>query len=158
MSDLASPAVSLSDFYYQVAGFECSSLHLFGEHLDAPAMQVDLPALGLDFAVPIFFFEGTADQQTPIEIAEQYYEQIRTPHKEFVRFAGGHHFIALNMADEFLKELLGQFQSSREPRWGRRPRLRPDLQVRPRRDLEVARRSGDLPHQKRRSTLALKLV
>jgi hypothetical protein len=77
ISDLASPAVSLSDFYYQVAGFEFSSLQLFGEHLDGPAVQVDLPALGLDSAVPIFFFEGTADQQAPIELAEQYYEQIR---------------------------------------------------------------------------------
>ncbi len=44
-------------------------------------MQVDLPALGLDFAVPIFFFASTADQQTPIELAEQYYEQIWAPPK-----------------------------------------------------------------------------
>jgi len=110
ISDLASPAVSLSDFYYQVAGFEFSSLQLFGEHLDGPAVQVDLPALGLDSAVPIFFFEGTADQQAPVELAEQYYEQIRVPHKEFVRLAGGHHFLALNMPDEFHKELLARVQ------------------------------------------------
>lgn len=108
MSNLASPAVSLLDFYYLGAGFMFSSQQLFGERLDGPAMQVDLPSLGLDFAVPIFFFEGTADQQTPIELAEEYFAQIRAPHKEFVRFAGGHHFIALNMPDEFLKELLAR--------------------------------------------------
>jgi pimeloyl-ACP methyl ester carboxylesterase len=107
-ANLASPNLSLGDLYYQLQGFQFSSLHLFGEHLDGPAMQVDLPSLGLDFAVPIFFFEGTADQQTPIELAEQYFAGIRAPHKEFVRFEGGHHFIALNMPDEFLQELLGR--------------------------------------------------
>lgn len=71
-------------------------------------MQVDLSALGLDFAVPIFLFEGAEDQQTPIELAEQYSAQIRAPHKEFVRFAGGHHFIALSMPDEFLQQLLAR--------------------------------------------------
>ncbi len=68
--------------------------------------EVDLPSLGLNFFVPIFFFEGTADHMTPIELAELYFKQIKAPHKEFVRFYGDHHFIAMNRPIEFLQELL----------------------------------------------------
>jgi len=42
------------------------------DQLFAELSAVDLPSLGLHFDIPIFFFEGTADQQTPIELAEQY--------------------------------------------------------------------------------------
>src|SRR5690348_17075745 len=34
--------------------------------------EIDLPALGLAFDVPMFFFHDTLDQQTPIELAEAY--------------------------------------------------------------------------------------
>jgi pimeloyl-ACP methyl ester carboxylesterase len=67
---------------------------------------IDLPALGLTFEVPIFFFEGTHDQQTPIELAEQYFDSIVAPHKEFVRFEGCHHFVVMNRPDDFLRELV----------------------------------------------------
>jgi hypothetical protein len=32
------------------------------------------------------FFEGTHDQQTPMELAEWYMSHISAPHKELVRF------------------------------------------------------------------------
>ncbi len=102
----ATPGFSLLDIYYFHRGFDFSQEQLFGEHADGPAMQVDLTSLGSDFAVPIFFFEGTADQQTPIELAEQYFEQIRAPHKEFVRFEGDHHSFVLTQPSKFLEELL----------------------------------------------------
>jgi pimeloyl-ACP methyl ester carboxylesterase len=68
--------------------------------------QVDLPSLGVKFDVPIFFFEGTHDQQTPMELAQQYYDAIEAPHKGFVRFEGCHHFVVFNRPDAFLRELL----------------------------------------------------
>jgi pimeloyl-ACP methyl ester carboxylesterase len=68
--------------------------------------QVDLPSLGLTFEVPIFFFEGTHDQQTPMELAQRYYDAIEAPQKGFVRFEGCHHFVVFNRPDAFLRELL----------------------------------------------------
>jgi pimeloyl-ACP methyl ester carboxylesterase len=106
--NLGTPGMSLADLYYTVSGFLFSQEQLFGEKTDGPIWQVDLPALGLDFALPVFFFEGTQDQQTPIELAEQYFNQIQAPHKEFVRFEGDHHFVAMNHADAFLRELLAR--------------------------------------------------
>jgi pimeloyl-ACP methyl ester carboxylesterase len=67
---------------------------------------IDLPSLGPAFAVPIFFFQGTHDQQTPIELAEEYFSAISAPHKGLVRFEGCHHFVVMNRPDLFLRELL----------------------------------------------------
>lgn len=69
---------------------------------------IDLPSLGTAFDVPIFFFEGTHDQQTPIELAEQYLDSIVAPHKELVRFEGCHHFVVMNRPEAFLRELLAR--------------------------------------------------
>jgi pimeloyl-ACP methyl ester carboxylesterase len=84
-------------------GFEFSCLQLYEE-----LKGIDLPALGLNFEVPIFFFEGTCDQQTPIELAEQYFDNIVAPHKEFVRFEGCHHFVVMNRPADFMRELVGR--------------------------------------------------
>jgi pimeloyl-ACP methyl ester carboxylesterase len=74
--------------------------------LDQDLQAIDLPALGLTFDVPMFFFEGTCDQQTPMELAEQYFASIVAPHKEFVRFEGCHHFVVMNRPVDFLRELV----------------------------------------------------
>jgi pimeloyl-ACP methyl ester carboxylesterase len=67
---------------------------------------IDLPSLGPTFTVPMFFFVGTHDQQTPIELAEEYFATISAPSKGFVRFEGCHHFVVMNRPDLFLRELL----------------------------------------------------
>jgi len=67
---------------------------------------IDLLALGPQFRMPIFFFEGTCDQATPMELAENYFAEIIAPHKEFVRFESCHHFVVMNRPDDFLRELL----------------------------------------------------
>jgi pimeloyl-ACP methyl ester carboxylesterase len=70
--------------------------------------RVDLPTLGPQFDMPIFFFEGTCDQATPMELAESYFAEIVAPHKEFVRFEGCHHFVVMNRPIDFLRELLAK--------------------------------------------------
>lgn len=101
------PDYSILDFLFLAAGHLFSREYL-EEPIDGPVRQADLPALGLDFAVPVFFFQGTEDQMTPIELVEPYFEQIKAPHKEFVPFEGEHHFLIQNRPDEFLKELLNR--------------------------------------------------
>ena len=95
------PDFSADEVPTMMKGFEFSQAQLSGE-LNA----IDLPSLGSAFDVPIFFFEGTHDQQTPMELAEDYFASIVAPHKEFVRFDGCHHFVVLNRPDAFLRELL----------------------------------------------------
>lgn len=82
-------------------GAEFSRKELYDE-----LKAIDLPSLGLTFEVPMFFFEGTCDQQTPMELAEEYFASIAAPHKEFVRFEGCHHFVVMNRPDAFLRELV----------------------------------------------------
>jgi pimeloyl-ACP methyl ester carboxylesterase len=90
-------AIMQSHFY--------SSDHLFDE-----VSQVDLPALGTSFDLPMLFVHGSEDSQTPIELAEEYFAAIQAPMKDFVRFEGCHHFVAFNKPDAFLKELLGRLE------------------------------------------------
>jgi pimeloyl-ACP methyl ester carboxylesterase len=84
-----------------MAGAEFSLRQLLPE-----LFKVDLPALGVAFEVPMFFFHGDCDHYTPVELAERYYARIRAPHKEFVRFEGCHHFVVMNRPDDFLRELV----------------------------------------------------
>ena len=84
------------------AGFAFSCTALFRD-----LCAVDLPSLGPDFEVPMFCLMGTHDQQTPIQLAERYFEGLNAPRKEFVRFEGCHHFVHMNRPDVFLDALLG---------------------------------------------------
>jgi pimeloyl-ACP methyl ester carboxylesterase len=61
--------------------------------------------LGLKFAIPIFFFEGTEDFTTPTELARQYFQAIQAPRKKFVPISGGHFAVFMN-SDQFLREIV----------------------------------------------------
>lgn len=47
--------------------------------------------------VPVYFFTGRHDYNTPFELAERYYEMLEAPHKEIVWFENSGHFP--NMAE-----------------------------------------------------------
>ena len=89
------------DIQSLMAGFAFSGNQLFDE-----LCRVDLPALGLDFPVPMFCFMGTDDQQTPMEPAQNWFESLTAPHKAFVSFDGCHHFVVMNRPEMFLEQLL----------------------------------------------------
>ena len=95
------PDFSRDDVPPMMAGAEFSRRQLLGE-----LFTIDLPALGLEFEVPMFFFHGACDHYTPAELAERYCASISAPHKEFVRFEGCHHFVVMNRPADFLRELV----------------------------------------------------
>lgn len=99
-ADFTTPQFSLLDYFYWMRS-RSFSMQRFGMTLSS----LNLRSLGFDFAIPVFFFEGTADQFTPIEPAEEYLREIVAPHKEMVRFEGDHHFVVFNRPEAFLKEL-----------------------------------------------------
>jgi len=98
------PDFSLLDWYYWWKGISFSSTQL--RRRSGPMIQSDLWSLGTDFSIPVFFFEGAEDFNTPIEPAYAYFEQVKPPRTGFVLFEGGDHFIPLDRPDEFLAQLI----------------------------------------------------
>jgi pimeloyl-ACP methyl ester carboxylesterase len=65
-------------------------------------------AQGTVFSLPMFFFQGTDDATTPLQLVQEYYGQITAPRKELVPFPGGGHNAFYFMSDGFLRELLAR--------------------------------------------------
>jgi len=103
---LFSPDYSLGDVGNWFAGFSASQVHFLGNDMRGPEMAVDLPALGADFQVSIFMFQGTADDYTPFSLAKSYFESIRAPQKLFVAAPGAGHYAAFSDAAAFRKLLV----------------------------------------------------
>jgi hypothetical protein len=53
--------------------------------------------LGQEFAIPMFFFEGTEDFTTSTALARQYLALIKSPQKEFVPIDGGHFAVFMEL-------------------------------------------------------------
>jgi len=66
------------------AGEDYSFLNFVGMKGDGMWTQVDLPALGTDFAIPIFFVEGAQDLLATTDVAQRYYESLTAPQKYLV--------------------------------------------------------------------------
>lgn len=100
------PSPIAPDFTAEDVQFMQQGARFSRRQLLAELNGIDLPSLGTELDVPMFFFEGTHDHYTPIDLAEEYFSAISAPHKELVRFEGCHHFVVMNRPDDFLRELL----------------------------------------------------
>jgi len=77
-----------------------------GEYLVSQAKSQTPKELGLEFSIPIFFFQGAEDFTTPTALAQRYMTMIHAPRKKFVLIQGGGHFAVFMRSDEFLRELV----------------------------------------------------
>ncbi len=68
-----------------------SFIHFFGMTMSGPMETVDLPALGTDFAIPIFFVQGQEDINALPELAKAYFDTIKAPQKQFISVPGTGH-------------------------------------------------------------------
>jgi pimeloyl-ACP methyl ester carboxylesterase len=76
-----------------------SFMHFWGPTLSGPLMNVDLPALGTTFAVPIFMIQGQEDLTAAPELARAYFDSIKAPRKQFYLVPGtGHEDSATSLA------------------------------------------------------------
>lgn len=66
------------------AGEDYSFLNFVGLKGDGMAAQVDLPRLGTDFAIPMFFVEGAQDLLATPDVAQRYYDSLTAPQKDLV--------------------------------------------------------------------------
>jgi pimeloyl-ACP methyl ester carboxylesterase len=96
------PNYSLWDIYNRIRGFfQIPTWRLYNEML-----STDLPSLGLDFKIPVYFFQGAEDEVTLTPLAIEYFDKINAPHKEILLFEGAGHFAVWSMPDRFLQELV----------------------------------------------------
>ena len=98
---LVAPGYSVQDINDSVEGQLLS-----GERLVPRTMSIGPADLGLEFAIPVFFFQGAEDFTTPTELARSYLDSISAPLKQFVPIEGGGHFAVFMRSDRFLEELV----------------------------------------------------
>lgn len=97
---LVAPGSSVQDLNDSRDGQNLSSERLVPQITSSTSKD-----LGLDFRVPMFFFQGTEDFTTPTALARQYLGEIKAPLKKFVPIDGGH-FAVFMHSDQFLEKLV----------------------------------------------------
>jgi pimeloyl-ACP methyl ester carboxylesterase len=90
------------------AADDFSFLHFWGMKMSGPMQDVDLPALGTDFAIPIFIFQGEEDLTALPELAKAYFDSIKAPRKQFYLVPGTGHELSAAERDMTLKVLVEQ--------------------------------------------------
>lgn len=70
--------------------------HLWGLTLSGPLTEVDLPALGAEFDIPIFIVQGEQDLWTVPDLARSYFDSIAAPAKQFFLVEGAGHELSMN--------------------------------------------------------------
>ena len=88
-----SPHLTLTDLSHSVLGDEIALLRPpYG--FTKEFLAIDLPNdVGSSFEVPILFFSGTHDWQTPRLLSDNWFSQINAPHKELIHFEESCHVI-----------------------------------------------------------------
>jgi pimeloyl-ACP methyl ester carboxylesterase len=94
-------AITVRDVSNLIKGMGDSEDH-FRVQLDS----VDLPALGSDFAIPIFVFQGARDNVNPVQSLTGYFDSIKAPQKRLVVIPGAGHNVMLTKSDDFLRLLV----------------------------------------------------
>jgi pimeloyl-ACP methyl ester carboxylesterase len=92
---------SIRDLRNLMAGIRSSEDH-FRSMMDL----MDLPALGTDFNVPIFVFQGAADNVAPVAQIRPYVDSIHAPRKELVLIQDAGHNAIMTKNHEFVRLLI----------------------------------------------------
>ena len=105
---LISPHLSLTDLSNAILGDDIALLRppytFTKEFLDN-----NLPKeLGSSFEVPIFFFTGRHDWQTPVTLSDQWFSEIDAPHKALIHFEESSHFVINEEPGKFLITLVNK--------------------------------------------------
>lgn len=62
----------------------------------------EVPRVG----VPVYFFTGRSDYNTPFELVERYYEKLQAPRKEIVWFEKSGHMLIIEELEKFNSEMM----------------------------------------------------
>ena len=90
---LISPHLTLTDHSNSILGGEVA-LYRPPYSFTTDFMSYNLPEdIGSSFEVPIFFFTGTHDWQTPVVLSDKWFQDINAPFKELVHFKESSHAV-----------------------------------------------------------------
>jgi pimeloyl-ACP methyl ester carboxylesterase len=90
------------------AADDLNFMHFWGLTLSGPLMEIDLPALGTDFSIPIFIIQGQEDLTASPELAKAYFDSLKVPSKQFYLVPGTGHNPSVAELDKTLKVLVEQ--------------------------------------------------
>lgn len=105
LPQLFAPRTQLADIYDLATATAASGNHFVGADMKGPMTQVDLRRLGPDFALPVFLFQGMADDFTPAELSRAWLGSLSAPQKKFVPIENAGHFALTSHGEEFLRAL-----------------------------------------------------
>jgi pimeloyl-ACP methyl ester carboxylesterase len=104
-SSLYAPGYSIGDLYHAIQSIRFTLDTFVGPTMSGPLMSVNLKALGPDFAIPMFVFEGPDDYITSPVLAKAYLDTISAPQKDFVVLPAGGHFAVFTHPEAFVAEM-----------------------------------------------------
>lgn len=106
LNKATSPHLTLADISHSIVGDEIAIFRP-PYTLTKEFLEIDLPSdVGNSFEVPIFFFSGSHDWQTPVTLSDRWFSNLSAPHKELVHFKESSHFIVNEEPGRFLVELV----------------------------------------------------
>ncbi|MDM8552670.1 alpha/beta hydrolase [Desulfobacterales bacterium HSG2] len=76
---------------------------------DENVWQLDFRTSVAKVDVPVYFFTGRHDYDTPFKLVEQYYEVLNAPTKEIIWFENSAHFPFYEEAENFNKMIIAKF-------------------------------------------------
>jgi len=98
---LRSTTYTLMDLVKFGRGAAFSLQSLWGE-----VMEIDLFRLVPELKLPVWFFTGRYDYNTPFSVAERYYEILQAPRKQWVWFEHSAHAAPFEEPEAFTRELV----------------------------------------------------
>ena len=104
-----SPHITLTDLSNTIIGDDAALLRPPYTSLTKDFLDIDLPKdIGSSFKVPIFFFSGAHDFQTPVTLSDQWFSKIKAPHKELLHFEESSHMVFSEEPGKFLTALVNR--------------------------------------------------
>ena len=97
----------LSDDVYHLD--QWSNGYDFSQYLfdDPNVWSFDFSQTHLTLSVPVYFFMGHHDYDTPFVLVEEYYSALEAPQKKLVWFESSAHFPFYEEKEKFISELIG---------------------------------------------------
>jgi pimeloyl-ACP methyl ester carboxylesterase len=107
---LTAPRMSLRDVWDTISGIFFSYSRLFDS-----LMAFRAEPYGWSFRIPMYFFQGSDDLQTPTKLVRDFVRRIRAPRKVLIALEGGGHLVVRSMRQQFIRELIVRIRALPSP-------------------------------------------
>jgi len=100
---LGSPEYSLKDIIKTLRGLKLSLKTMWTQ-----LFEIDFPTQIPELKVPVYICMGRYDYNTPFELAEKYFNQLKAPKKEFIWFENSGHLLNSEEPEKFNEILINK--------------------------------------------------